>query len=85
MIQLGSPKDLDEIILRTTAMAFTRPAFEVPLHCETPSEFFYALKDTQKALRTGELVDRESRQVSALRLSFQPDLATKLDPTALQL
>lgn len=63
VIQVRAPKDLDEIILRTIAMAFARPAFEVPLHCETPSEFFQALKDTQKALRTGELVDRESRQV----------------------
>nr|WP_295468199.1 hypothetical protein [Mesorhizobium sp.] len=63
VIQVRAPKDLDEIILRTIAMAFARPAFEVPLHCETPSEFFQALKDTQKALRTGELVDRESRQI----------------------
>lgn len=63
VIQVRAPKDLDEIILRTIAMAFARPAFEVPLHCETPSDFFQALKDTQKALRTGELVDRESRQV----------------------
>src|SRR3546814_7071823 len=44
-------------------MAFARPAFEVPLHCETPGEFFPALKDTQRELRTGELVDRESRHV----------------------
>ncbi|GHC71031.1 hypothetical protein [Limoniibacter endophyticus] len=63
VIQVCAPKDLDEIILRTIAMAFARPAFEVPLHCETPSDFFQALKDTQKALRTGELVDRESRHV----------------------
>lgn len=63
VIQVRAPKDLDEIVLRTIAMAFARPAFEVPLHRETSSEFFQALKDTQKALRTGELVDRESRQV----------------------
>lgn len=63
VIQVLAPKDLDEIILRTIAIAFARPAFEMPLHCETPSDFFQALKDTQKALRTGELVDRESRQV----------------------
>lgn len=63
VIQVLAPKDLDEIILRTIAMAFARPAFEMPLHCETPSDFLQALKDTQKALRTGELVDRESRQV----------------------
>lgn len=63
VIQVRAPKDLDDIILRTIAMAFARPAFEVPLHCETSSDFINALKDTQKALRTGELVDRESRQV----------------------
>lgn len=63
VIQVRAPKDLDEIILRTIAMAFARPAFEVPLHCESSSEFLHALKDTQKALRTGELVDRENRQV----------------------
>lgn len=63
VIQVGSSKDLDEIILRTIAVAFARPVFEVPLHCETLSEFFHALKDTQKALRTGELVERQSRQV----------------------
>lgn len=63
VIQVRAPKDLDEIILRTIAMAFARPAFEVPFHCETPGEFLQALKHTQKALRTGELVDRERQQV----------------------
>ncbi|RWP46878.1 MAG: hypothetical protein EOR05_19855 [Mesorhizobium sp.] len=63
VIQIRGTKDLDEVILRTIAMAFSRPAFELPLHCETPDEFEQALKDTQKALRTGELVDRESRHV----------------------
>ncbi|MFH5927252.1 hypothetical protein [Roseomonas xinghualingensis] len=63
VVQVRGEKDLDEVILRTIAMAFARPAFEVPLHCETPDEFMQALKDTQKAVRTGELVDRESRQV----------------------
>ena len=63
VIQVRAPKDLDEIILRTIAMAFARPAFEVHVHCEAPSDFLQALKDTQKALRTGELVDRETRHV----------------------
>ena len=63
VIQVRATRDLDEIILRTIATAFARPAFEVPLHCETPDDFIQALKDTQKALRTGELVDRESRHV----------------------
>jgi len=63
VIKVRGAKDLDEVILHTVATAFARPAFEVPLHCETPDEFMQALKDTQKALRTGELVDRESRHV----------------------
>ncbi|WP_165190884.1 hypothetical protein [Caulobacter soli] len=63
VIQVRASKDLDEIILHTIAMAFGRPAFQVPIHAESPGEFIQALKDTQKALRTGELVDRESRQV----------------------
>ncbi len=56
-------RDLDEMILRTIAMAFHRPAFEIPLHCETTDEFLQALQDTQRALRTGELLDRQSRHV----------------------
>lgn len=63
VIQVRAPEDLDEIILRTIAMAFSRPAFEVQLHAENTDEFLQALKDTQKALRTGELVDRVSRHV----------------------
>jgi hypothetical protein len=63
VIQVRGAADLDAVILQTIAMAFARPAFEVPLHCETTNEFLQALKDTQKALRTGELVDRESRHV----------------------
>lgn len=63
VIQVQGSRELDEIILNTIAMAFQRPAFEVPLHCETTEEFLQALSDTQKALRTGELVDRETRQI----------------------
>lgn len=63
VIGVRAPADLDEIILQTFAMAFQRPAFEMPLHCESPTEFLDALKDTQRAVRTGELVDRESRHV----------------------
>lgn len=63
VIRVQGARDLDRIILETIAMAFDRPAFETPLMAETPSEFVQALKDTQRALRTGELVDRESRQV----------------------
>lgn len=63
VVQVRGAKDLDEILLRTIAMAFARPAFEVALHCETSEAFLQALQDTQRALRTGELVDRETRHV----------------------
>lgn len=63
VIKVRGSGDLDRIILELLAMAFARPAFEVPLHCETSDEFLLALKDTQRALRTGELLDRESRHV----------------------
>ena len=62
VIKVRGAKDLDEVILSTIAMAFSRPAFELPLHCESPEEFRQALSDTQRAVRTGELLDRESRQ-----------------------
>lgn len=63
VIQVRSARDLDDMILHTIAMAFHRPAFEVPLHCETTEEFLQALQDTQRAMRTGELLDRETRHV----------------------
>jgi len=63
VIQMRSTRDLDEMMLQTIAMAFHRPSFEVPLHCETTDEFLQALQDTQRVLRTGELLDRQSRHV----------------------
>ncbi|MBT0959398.1 hypothetical protein IV417_18560 [Alphaproteobacteria bacterium KMM 3653] len=63
VIKVRSVHDLDIMILETISMSFHRPAFEVPINCEQTDEFVQALKDTQKALRTGELVDRESRHV----------------------
>ncbi len=63
VIKVRSVRDLDLMILETISMAFHRPAFEVPIDCEQSDEFLQALKDTQQALRTGELVDRESRHV----------------------
>ena len=63
VIKVRGSEDLDALILETISMAFDRPAFEVPLHCETPAEFLQALADTQKAVRTGELVERETRHI----------------------
>ncbi len=63
VIQIRSPDDQDAIILELLGEAFSRAAFRTPLHQETPSDFVQALKDTQHAINTGELKDRETRRV----------------------
>lgn len=63
VIQVRSPDDQDSIILEMLGEAFSRAAFRTPLHQETPSDFIQALKDTQHAINTGELKDRETRRV----------------------
>ena len=45
------------------ATAFRRAAFATPLHLESPAEFEIALADTNTAITTGELKDRETRRV----------------------
>lgn len=63
VIRLLSSQDQDLMILETIALAFHRPAFEDRLHCEHFDDFQRAIEDTQRALRTGELVDRQNRHV----------------------
>ena len=63
VIQVRSSADQDKLILELLGEAFARAAFRTPLHLETPSEFLQALKDTQHAINTGELKDRETRRV----------------------
>jgi hypothetical protein len=63
VIQVRSSDDQDKIILELIGEAFSRAAFRMPLYQETPSEFIQALKDTQHAINTGELKDRETRRV----------------------
>lgn len=63
VIQVRSSEDQDKIILELLGEAFARAAFRTPLHLEMPSEFLQALKDTQHAINTGELKDRETRRV----------------------
>ena len=63
IIGVRNARDQDRLILETIATAFHRPAFTDPLEHEHFDNFLQALKDTQAALRTGELVDRESRHV----------------------
>lgn len=78
VIKVRGAKDLDEVILTTIAMAFSRPAFEVSLHCESPAEFLQALSDTQRAVRTGELLDRQSRHVIRKAVGGGAILTTKM-------
>lgn len=63
VIQLRAPRDQDLVILETIATAFHRPALSDPLHVEQADDLLIALQDTLKALRTGQLVDRQSRHV----------------------
>lgn len=63
VIQVQTADDQDKIILELLGEAFSRAAFRMPLNLETPSEFIQALKDTQHAINTGELKDRETRRV----------------------
>lgn len=48
----------DRRLLDLFAEAFSRPAFNDPLSCEHPDDFLRALSDTQRALSTGDLRDR---------------------------
>jgi len=63
VIQVSGRYDQDKIILETIASAFDRPAFSDPLDQEHVDDFKQALKDTQLALRTGELLERRTRHV----------------------
>lgn len=60
---MRTPAEQDDLILSLIATAFHRPAFEDALQSENFDDFLQALKDTQRALRTGELVDRKSGHV----------------------
>lgn len=56
----------DALMLGLFAEAFLRPAFRDCLKCEHPDNFKRAIEDTQRALATGELVDREGRRLRRL-------------------
>jgi hypothetical protein len=51
----------DRQILSVMKIAFSRAAFRTPLHLESPAEFRPALLDTERAVNTGLLLDRETR------------------------
>ncbi len=64
VLNMRTDEDQDILILELYAMAFSRPAFQVPLRHEgPPDEFLDAMRDTKRALNTGELVDRQTRHV----------------------
>jgi len=64
VLNMRTDEDQDILILELYAMAFSRPAFQVPLRHEgPPDEFLDAIRDTKRALNTGELVDRQTRHV----------------------
>jgi hypothetical protein len=63
VLQVRTTHDEDLLILDMFAMAFSRPAFHTSLVREHADHWFDALKDNQRALTTGELVDRETRRV----------------------
>jgi hypothetical protein len=64
VLNMRTDEDQDIFILELYAMAFSRPAFQVPLRHEgPPDEFLDAIRDTKRALNTGELLDRQTRHV----------------------
>ncbi|MBX9655455.1 hypothetical protein K2Y11_17715 [bacterium] len=63
IIQTRQPETTNRYILETFHMAFSRNAFRDRLSMESPVSFIKALEDTQKALSTGELRDRETKYV----------------------
>lgn len=78
VIQIRDARDQDRLILDLIGMAFHRPAFDDSLHHEHLDDFLQALADTQAALRTGELVNRESRHVIRKVIGGWRDIS---DPT----
>jgi len=77
VIQVRSSDDQDKIILEMLGEAFARAAFRTPLHQETPSDFIKALIDTQHAINTGELKDRETRRVIRKAIGGRRAIASK--------
>lgn len=77
VIEVRTPDDQDNILLDLLGEAFARAAFRTPLHLETPDDFIQALKDTQCAINTGELKDRETRRVIRKAIGGRRTIANK--------
>ena len=63
VMKLRSHRDQDKAILEVFTMALSRPAFHTSFQREHADNFEQALKDSQTAIETGELVSRETRHV----------------------
>jgi hypothetical protein len=63
VLNVLNSSDLDKLTLELYAHAFSRPAFQDALHDENADDFLQAIKDSIRALNTGELLDRETRHV----------------------
>jgi|694.fasta_scaffold155828_2 hypothetical protein len=63
VLQTRMPETTDRYILETFHMAFSRNAFRDLIGREEPQPFLKAIEDTQRALSTGELRDRETKAV----------------------
>lgn len=63
VLNVRSSKDIDTLTLEVYATAFSRPAFQDPIYSENADDFLQAIQDTMRALNTGELVDRETRNI----------------------
>ncbi|HXM51222.1 MAG TPA: hypothetical protein VN956_25485 [Pyrinomonadaceae bacterium] len=63
VLNVRSSKDIDKLTLEVYAHAFSRPAFQDPIYSENADDFLQAIQDTMRALNTGELVDRETRNI----------------------
>lgn len=62
ILQMKGVYSVDHQILYLLHMAFSRPAFTTPLDAEESGKgLFEALRDTEAALNTGQLSDRETK------------------------
>lgn len=71
ILELLNDRDEDLNILSFFAETFHRPAFEDPLSIEDFNAFPQAIQDTQNALRTGQLYDRQTRNHLRQSLSWR--------------
>lgn len=75
VLEYGARYDELEHYLLLLGSAFDRPAIRTPFHLENrATDFIQAIGDTQSAIATGRLVDRESRVIDECRIP-KPQIA----------